>query len=117
MTIQEQLLKAAGELNYDDECGGRATTAFRNHLRMIAAKTPELEAAGFEVKVDLDPRHAGSSKVWLARNATTVELYNVFYDRYSALFGGRFFDEDRGPLEKRLEMALKVAQMFARPTA
>lgn len=112
MTIAEQLLDAASKLTYYDECEGRATSAFRNHLRLIAAKVPELEAAGFEVQVSLTPRHMGSSKVLLSKNAITVELYSMFYDRFCR----GFFDEKRRPLEDLLEMALKVAQMFA-PTA
>lgn len=117
MTVQEQLLKAAEKLNYDDDCGGRATSAFRGHLELIAKKAPELEAAGFTIDASLSPHHMGGATITLSRNGVTTQLYSMFYDRYSIQYGGRFFDEKRRPLENLLEIVLLVAKMFTPPTA
>ncbi len=114
MNAQEQLLKAASELRYDDDCGGQAVRAFRKHLEMIAEKVPEFEAAGLVVECDVRPRHGGGATVKLRKGSQEMQLYSMFYDRFTPRFGGGWVNDHWGySLQEGIKIALAVAKMFS----
>ena len=114
MNTQEQLLTAANDLRYDDECGGQAIKAFRSHLKMIAEKVPEFEALGLTVECDIRPQHLGGAKVKLKNNGQELELYSIFYDRFSPMFGGGWVNDHWGyGLQEKIKIALAVARMLS----
>lgn len=114
MTIQELLRNAAEKFSdYEDYVGGCAINAYKKHLRLIADKVAELEAAGFEVAASVEPIKHGRTKVTIARNGNELVLYNEWYQTFHDWYG----DPEIGPLGARIETAVAVAKMFSPPTA